>query len=241
MNRSAVFLWFSSRCTLGDILPLFLRMDRRTFVSPTVCSRSSTSWDAQPNFWLLRTRAIVALSVFTCFCLFVRRFAVFWVTKSTFVAKFAAWIRLVFDTFGRMRTIARRLRALSFQVAATRKLLLFTRRIGTLWDSLLILSHLFCLFSVIEVQATENSVDNFTLVLCFSCSCHVYCMSLLWNTVFFLQVVSTIPLFSVFAFTSVISLSSDTRSPVISGIEDSILRLLVQVLLDHVLKAGIAC
>ena len=43
MNRSATFVYFSSRCDLGDILPLFFRVDRLTFAGPTVGSSSSTS------------------------------------------------------------------------------------------------------------------------------------------------------------------------------------------------------
>ena len=41
MNRSAVVACLNSRCALGDRLPFFFRMDRLSFVSPTVSSGNS--------------------------------------------------------------------------------------------------------------------------------------------------------------------------------------------------------
>ena len=62
MNLSAVDVNLSSRCALGDVLPFFFRMERFSFVSPTVGSGTSTSCDAQPNF--ARTTAVVTVSDF---------------------------------------------------------------------------------------------------------------------------------------------------------------------------------
>ena len=50
MNLPAVFVYLSSRCALGDLLPLFFRTDCLTLVGPTVCSEIGTSCGAQPNF-----------------------------------------------------------------------------------------------------------------------------------------------------------------------------------------------
>ena len=46
----------------------------------------------------------------------------------------ATFIRLVFDTFGRMSKIANRFRALPFQIAETRRLIWFNRWTGAFRD-----------------------------------------------------------------------------------------------------------
>ena len=48
MNLPIVFVYLSSRCALGDRLPLFFRMDCLTFVGPTVCSGTWTSLRHNP-------------------------------------------------------------------------------------------------------------------------------------------------------------------------------------------------
>ena len=91
----------------------------------------------------------------------------------TCVAKLAAFLGLVLDTFGRVPISTGRLRALSFQAPVTRKLLLFTRRVPFGTFSLMHLSHLCCHFLVIEVQVKDNAVDHVCLFLRPAYSIHV--------------------------------------------------------------------
>ena len=78
--------------------------------------------------------------------------------------KLTTFIRLVFDTFGRMPTIAEK-----------RRLIWCTRRTGAFWDFSFCCTfiHLYCLCLVIVVPAKENLVNHVCLYLCFflSMSC----------------------------------------------------------------------
>ena len=106
MNVSAVFVYLNSRCALGDLLPLFFRMDRLTFIGPTVRSGNSMYRDTQPDVRLLRTSAMVIFVrfrvLFSSFCLALHCCPN---EETHTIPNFATFIRLVFDTFGRMPII----------------------------------------------------------------------------------------------------------------------------------------
>ena len=94
-------------------------------------------------------------------------------------------------------------------------------------------SHLCGHISVIDVQRKENAVNHVCLLRCPCSPARVWNCKSLFGAVSFNQPQITIPLFSVFAFASPITFSSDwssTRGPV----------FLVQVLLNHVLQASAA-